>query len=111
MVVQKFVKGTQIGVGDVIELEDLSSNIIVASYEGDDNIPELLKLIVRTDAVNYMKNANIGIDSKLVVIPRVVQITSKQYHILNRVNLGRSAKLCKGCRICDSPWIPSADPL
>jgi hypothetical protein len=52
MVMQKFIKGTQIGVGDVIELEDLSNNITVASYEGDDNIPELLELMVRTDAVS-----------------------------------------------------------
>jgi hypothetical protein len=41
MITEKVIQGMQIRVDDVIEFEDLSSNIVVAGPEGDDNIPAL----------------------------------------------------------------------
>ena len=72
MVTEKVVKRTQIGVGDVIELKDVSSNIIVAGNKRNDNIPALWELMVRIDTMDRFKNTNIGIDSELVVIPGIV---------------------------------------
>ena len=43
MVTDKVIKGPQILIGDMIELEDLSSNIIVARNERDDYMPALLE--------------------------------------------------------------------
>lgn len=55
-----------------------------------------------------MKNANVRVDSKLVVIPCSMQITPKQNHILNRVE---PTKFGKGRRIRETAWIAFADPL
>lgn len=51
MVTEKVIKRTQIGVGDVIKLEDISSNIVVAGDKRDDSIPALWELMVRTDII------------------------------------------------------------
>ena len=72
MVTEKVIKRTQIGVGDVIKLKDVSGNIIVAGNERNDNIPALWELMVRIDTMDRFKNTNIGIDSELVVIPGIV---------------------------------------
>ena len=58
-----------------------------------------------------IKKVNIGIDSKFVVIPRIVQIPAKKNHILNRVDLGWSANYGKRCRIRDTTRITLANPL
>jgi len=70
MVTEKVFKRTQIGVGDVIEHMDTSGDIIVAGNEWNDNIPA------------------IGTDSKILVIPHIVQISARKDHVLNIVNLG-----------------------
>ena len=49
MVTEKVIKGTQVVVGDVIEFEDLSGNIIVAGNERNDYMPALSERMVRTD--------------------------------------------------------------
>ena len=49
MVTEQLVKGPQIMVGDVIEFEDLSSNIVVAGNERYDYMPALLEGMVRND--------------------------------------------------------------
>jgi hypothetical protein len=41
MVTEKVIEGTQIGVGNVIELKDISSNIIEAGNKRNDSIPAL----------------------------------------------------------------------
>jgi hypothetical protein len=49
MVTEKDIKGSQIVVSDVIEFEDLPSNIVVAGNERNDYMPTLSERMVRTD--------------------------------------------------------------
>jgi hypothetical protein len=49
MVTEKIIKGSHIVVGDVIEFEDFSSNIIVAGNERNDYMPALSERMVKTD--------------------------------------------------------------
>ena len=49
MVTEKVIKGPQIVIGDVIEFEYLSSNIIVAGNERNDYMPTLSERVVRID--------------------------------------------------------------
>ena len=49
VVAEKLVKGPQIVVGNVIEFEDFSCNIIVAGDEWNDYMPALSERKVRTD--------------------------------------------------------------
>jgi hypothetical protein len=47
MVTEKVIKGPYIAIGDVIELEDFSSNIIITGNERNDYMPTLLERMVR----------------------------------------------------------------
>ena len=47
MVTEKVIKGPYIVVGDVIEFEDFSSNIIVTGNKRNDYMPTLLERMVR----------------------------------------------------------------
>ena len=49
VVAEKLVKGPQIVVGNVIEFEDFSRNIIVAGDEWNDYMPALSERKLRTD--------------------------------------------------------------
>lgn len=55
MITEKVVKRTQIGVGNVIKLKKISSNIIVAGNKRNDGIPALRKVVVRTDTMDTFK--------------------------------------------------------
>ena len=55
MVTKKLVKGPQIGVGDVIEFENLSSDCIKTGNERNDYMPALSEKMVRTDTVDRWK--------------------------------------------------------
>jgi hypothetical protein len=49
MVTEKVIKGPYIAVGDVIEFEDFSSNIIITGNERNDYMPALSDRTLRTD--------------------------------------------------------------
>ena len=55
MVAEKVIEGPQIGIPDVIEFEDLSSNIIVAGNKRNDYISPLSDRIMRTDTKDLKK--------------------------------------------------------
>jgi len=52
MVAQKLIKRSKIGVSNVIELEDISSDIIAAGNEGNNSILELCALMMRTGTLD-----------------------------------------------------------
>ena len=56
MITEKVVKRTQIGVGNVIKLKKISSNIIVARNKRNDGIPALRKVVVRLILWIHLKN-------------------------------------------------------
>ena len=65
MVTDKVIKGPQIRIGDMIELEDLSSNIIVARNERDDYMPALLEGMVRNDTGYKLKMQTSGLTANV----------------------------------------------
>jgi hypothetical protein len=111
LIAEKFIERTNIRILDMVELEDLSSNVVVHRNKRDNYISSLYEFNVRIDTWTKKINTNIRIDSDLVVIPCIMQITSQQNHILDGVNLGRSTHFLGRSRICDKARIPFVDPL
>lgn len=72
VVTEKVIKRPQIAVDDMIEFEHFACNIVIAGNEWDDYIPALLKRIVRTEYWGLMKNTNVRIDTKHIVIPCIM---------------------------------------
>jgi hypothetical protein len=75
----------------MVEVQNLSSDVVVHGNKRDDNISSLYEFNVRTAQHGQKKmNTNIRIDNDLVGIPCVMQINSQQNHVLDGINLGRS---------------------
>jgi hypothetical protein len=55
VVTENVVNGTQVGVGNVIEFENLSSNIIITGNERNYNISALWRQVVRNNTVEGLK--------------------------------------------------------
>lgn len=72
VVTEKVIKRPQIAVDDMIEFEHFACNIVIAGNERDDYIPALLKRVVRTEYWGLMKNTNVRIDTKHIVIPCIM---------------------------------------
>ena len=60
MVAEELVKGPQIGVSDMIEFENLSSDRFKTGNERNDYMPALSEKMVRTDTVDRWKMQTSG---------------------------------------------------
>ena len=82
MVPEKYVERTMIGIFNMIQFEDFSSDISITVDKGNNDVASLWGISGQGWYVSryypQRENTNIRVDSELVVIPSVMQITSQK---------------------------------